>query len=74
MEKILNPRMSFCKNEPADNRKFCQIAYGTKFLLNDANHQMNGFSTFPFLFSVNLEKGVRNGLTMNWIFLGKEIH
>lgn len=28
--------------------KFCQIAYGTKFLLNDANHQMNGFSTFPF--------------------------
>ncbi|PIS01283.1 MAG: hypothetical protein COT84_03185 [Chlamydiae bacterium CG10_big_fil_rev_8_21_14_0_10_35_9] len=28
--------------------KFCQIAYGTKFLLSDANHQMNGFSTFPF--------------------------
>ena len=28
--------------------KFCQIAYGTKFLLSDANHQINGFSTFPF--------------------------
>ncbi|MCB1111138.1 MAG: CatB-related O-acetyltransferase [Chlamydiia bacterium] len=28
--------------------KFCQIAYGAKFILNDANHQMNGFSTFPF--------------------------
>jgi len=28
--------------------KFCQIAYGTKFLLSDANHQMSGFSTFPF--------------------------
>ena len=28
--------------------KFCQIAYGTKFLLSDSNHQMNGFSTYPF--------------------------
>ncbi len=28
--------------------KFCQIAYGTKFILNDANHHMNGFSTYPF--------------------------
>lgn len=28
--------------------KFCQIAYGTKFVLEDANHQMNGFSTYPF--------------------------
>lgn len=28
--------------------KFCQIAYGSRFILNDANHQMNGFSTYPF--------------------------
>lgn len=28
--------------------KFCQIAFGTKFFLSDANHQMDGFSTFPF--------------------------
>ncbi|MBI5273366.1 MAG: CatB-related O-acetyltransferase [Chlamydiia bacterium] len=28
--------------------KFCQIAFGTKFILSDANHPMNGFSTFPF--------------------------
>ena len=28
--------------------KFCQIAQGTKFILNSANHQMSGFSTFPF--------------------------
>jgi len=28
--------------------KFCQLAYGTKFILSDANHQMSGFSTFPF--------------------------
>lgn len=28
--------------------KFCQIAMGTKFILNSANHQMSGFSTYPF--------------------------
>jgi len=28
--------------------KFCQIAFGTKFLMSDANHQMDGFSTYPF--------------------------
>lgn len=28
--------------------KFCQIAYGTKFIMSDANHQMSGFSTYPF--------------------------
>lgn len=28
--------------------KFCQIAAGTKFIMSGANHQMNGFSTYPF--------------------------
>jgi virginiamycin A acetyltransferase len=28
--------------------KFCQIASGTEFVMNDANHQMNALSTFPF--------------------------
>ena len=28
--------------------KFCQIAQGTTFMLSDSNHQMNGFSTYPF--------------------------
>lgn len=28
--------------------KFCQIAMGTKFIMSSANHQMSGFSTFPF--------------------------
>ncbi|MCH9611733.1 MAG: Virginiamycin A acetyltransferase [Chlamydiia bacterium] len=28
--------------------KFCQIANGTRFIMSDANHQMDGFSTFPF--------------------------
>lgn len=28
--------------------KFCQIAAGVEFIMNDANHQMNSVSTFPF--------------------------
>ena len=28
--------------------KYCQIASGVEFVMNDANHQMNAVSTFPF--------------------------
>jgi virginiamycin A acetyltransferase len=28
--------------------KFCQIASGVEFIMNGANHRMNGASTFPF--------------------------
>jgi virginiamycin A acetyltransferase len=28
--------------------KFCQIATGVKFIMNGANHAMNGFSTYLF--------------------------
>lgn len=28
--------------------KFCQIAVGTTFIMDNSNHQMNGFSTYPF--------------------------
>ena len=28
--------------------KFCQIAAGVEFVMNDANHQINAVSTFPF--------------------------
>ncbi|MFN3192844.1 MAG: Vat family streptogramin A O-acetyltransferase [Aureliella sp.] len=28
--------------------KFCAIARGTKFVMNGANHQLNGISTYPF--------------------------
>ncbi len=28
--------------------KFCQIAAGVEFVMNGANHQMNGATTFPF--------------------------
>ncbi|TVQ49119.1 MAG: Vat family streptogramin A O-acetyltransferase [Gloeocapsa sp. DLM2.Bin57] len=28
--------------------KFCAISRGVKFIMNGANHQMSGFSTYPF--------------------------
>ncbi len=28
--------------------KFCQIATGVRFIMNGANHDMNGVSTYPF--------------------------
>lgn len=28
--------------------KFCALARGVKFIMNGANHQMSGFSTYPF--------------------------
>ena len=28
--------------------KFCALAKGTKFIMNGANHQISGFSTYPF--------------------------
>lgn len=28
--------------------KFCALAKGLKFIMNGANHQMSGFSTYPF--------------------------
>ena len=28
--------------------KFCQIASGVRFIMNGANHAMDGISTYPF--------------------------
>lgn len=41
--------------------KFCAIAEGVKFLMNGANHNMSGFSTYPFhLFSNGWERVTPN--------------
>jgi len=37
--------------------KFCAIAEGVKFIMNGANHQMDGFTTYPFyIFGSGWEK------------------
>jgi virginiamycin A acetyltransferase len=39
--------------------KFCAIARGVKFIMNGANHQMSGFSTYPFqIFGNGWEKAM----------------
>jgi virginiamycin A acetyltransferase len=39
--------------------KFCAIAEGTTFIMNGANHQMNGFTTYPFgIFGEGWEKAI----------------
>lgn len=38
--------------------KFCSLATGVRFIMNGANHYMNGFSTYPFdIFGSGWEKG-----------------
>ncbi len=37
--------------------KFCALARGVKFIMNGANHKLNGFSTYPFqIFGNSWEK------------------
>lgn len=43
-----NERVLFAHTTHLTIGKFCQLAYETTFILSDANHQMDGFSTFPF--------------------------
>jgi virginiamycin A acetyltransferase len=47
-EKFEKENVIFCLSSKLTLGKFCQIAYGTKFIMSDANHQLTGFSTYPF--------------------------
>jgi len=39
--------------------RFCAIGQGVRFLMNGANHKMNGFSTYPFgMFGHGWEKSI----------------
>ena len=39
--------------------RFCALARGVKFIMNGANHQMNGISTYPFFIFGNGWEGAR---------------
>lgn len=56
-EKFETENVIFARSCKLIIGKFCQLAYGTKFLLSDANHQMSGFSTFPFFIFGQIAKG-----------------
>ncbi len=41
--------------------KFCAIASGVKFIMNGANHKIDGFTTYPFgIFGKGWEAGIPN--------------
>jgi virginiamycin A acetyltransferase len=52
--------------------KFCQIASGVKFIMNGANHALNGFSTYPFSWKHALLNSVSKGNTIvdNDVWIG----
>ncbi len=48
IEDFEKENVLFCLTCRLTIGKFCQLASGTTFLMSDANHDMQGFSTFPF--------------------------
>lgn len=47
--------------------KFCAIARGVKFIMNGANHPLNGFSTYPFyIFGGGWEKTMPASEELPW--------
>lgn len=56
-ENFETENVMFARNCKLIIGKFCQLAYGTKFVLSDANHQMSGFSTFPFFIFGTMAEG-----------------
>ncbi len=48
LARTLAPYLTFASVEKLIIGKYCQIAQGTQFLTSSANHQMDGFSCYPF--------------------------
>jgi virginiamycin A acetyltransferase len=48
VRRLLVPYMHLTAPEKLVIGKFVQIAHGTQFITSSANHQMSGFSTYPF--------------------------
>lgn len=38
--------------------KFCQVCSGVEFIMNGANHFMNGFSTYSLIFFLDNRKNI----------------
>jgi len=51
--------------------RFCQIAHGVTFIMDGANHQMDGFSTFPF--AVVGQRKWKNAYTPRWPHKGDTV-
>ncbi len=54
--------------------KFCQIASGTRFIMNGANHAMDGISTYPFqVFEKNWKDAPMNAVYKGDTNIGNDV-
>lgn len=54
--------------------KFCQIASGARFIMNGANHAMNGISTYPFeVFGKGWGNAPSNNLNKGDTVIGNDV-
>jgi virginiamycin A acetyltransferase len=54
--------------------KFCQIASGARFIMNGANHAMNGISTYPFeVFGKSWSNAPSNDLNKGDTVIGNDV-
>lgn len=54
--------------------KFCQIAMGTRFIGNEANHPMDGFSTYPFFtFAYKIDEYIDSGTKKGDTIIGNDV-
>lgn len=54
--------------------KFCQIAMGTRFIMNAANHSMDGISTYPFkVFGKSWSDAPRNAISKGDTMIGNDV-
>ena len=54
--------------------KFCQIATGVRFIMNGANHDMNGISTYPFrVFGKSWKDAPMNAISKGDIVIGNDV-
>lgn len=54
--------------------KFCQIATGVRFVMNGANHAMDGFSTYPFkVFGKSWASAPLNALSKGDTVIGNDV-
>lgn len=54
--------------------KFCQLATGVRFVMNGANHAMDGFSTYPFkVFGKSWASATMNALSKGDTLIGNDV-
>lgn len=70
VRQLLVPYLFVGAPEKLTIGKFCQIAHGVQIITSSANHQMDGFSTYPF---VTFGEPWRSGYDWKWPYKGDNV-